>query len=271
MQTECADVRAALRRGEPPDGPELAAHVAGCPACATLAQTPALAAGLDAIDVDADGVEALLQRTLVDLDGERGPVARLRSMATTFRLALALVVMIAIPGVVLALAPRPDLGVYPGLRLVVDFVLYAIPGLLAVVAALWPLYRNEPIRARAITVIASVVAALLVASLPAAHADHAASLAGAGDDFAKRALGCFIYGSICALPAFAALRLLGREGARVGSTALVIGVAAALCGSAAVFLHCPIAHASHRWAGHVAVLLPALAWALWHGLRSRRR
>ncbi|MBC8072482.1 MAG: hypothetical protein IAG13_29435 [Deltaproteobacteria bacterium] len=207
---------------------------------------------------------------MAQLEREHGLLARMRASATRSRIAIALALVVAMPLIVLLLAPRPDIGVYPRARLVLEVLLYAVPALLATALALWPLHRAEPSVARAIISGAAVLAAITVASLPPAHADHPASLAGGGDDFVARALGCMMYGIVCAIPAFILLRLLAREGARVGAKAWVLAFAAASCGAAAVFLHCPIVHVGHRWAGHVAVLVVAAVWAALH-LHGRAR
>lgn len=267
---DCAHVHAAVRRGEDLGSSDIVEHTATCPACALLVAAPLVARGLDATsDGDEGDLAALLARTKSRIADERGWRASLRAKPTIVRSAIGIAVAVAIPLLVLAAAPRADLGVYPIARLVLEALGYLATALAAAVIGLWPLHRAEPRTGRAIAVIAAVVAALVVASLPAAHHDHPASLAGGGDDFVARAFGCFAYGTICAIPTWIALRLLARDPAVLGAAAYPVAVAIAGSGAAAVFLHCPIVHVGHRWAGHVAVLALLLAWATWRRWRRR--
>jgi hypothetical protein len=261
---DCAHVHAAVRRGESLDGSDIADHVATCPACAVLVAEPIVAHGLDATSVGDQGdLAALLARTKSRVAAERGWRASLRAKATPVRSAIGIAVVAAIPLLVLAAAPRADLGVYPIVRLVLEALGYLATAIAAAVIGLWPLHRAEPRTGRALAVAAAILAAVVVASLPAAHHDHPASLAGGGDDFLGRAFGCFAYGTICAVPTWIALRLLARDPATLGPAAYPVAVAVAGSGAAAVFLHCPIVHVGHRWAGHIAVLVLLLAWAAW--------
>jgi hypothetical protein len=109
---------------------------------------------------------------------------------------------------------------------------------------------------------------MVIASLPPAHHDHAASLAGGGDDFVRRAVGCLIYGSTMAIPVALVLLLFGRERPSEPRAAL-LAVTAALVGFAAVAAHCPIVLSKHLWAGHVAVFVPLLVFSVWLGRPPR--
>jgi len=269
---DCAQVRAMLRRGETPGGPEVAAHVSTCPACSELIAAPGIAGGLDAIASAATGdIDALLARTKARLALEQGWRARVRASSTGLRNAIAALVIVGIPLLVLVTSPRADLGVYPAMRLIGEGLAYVLTALAAAVLALWPLHATERPTARVGTAIAAIGAAIVIASWPAAHHDHPAALAGAGADFVPRALGCLMYGTICGLPVWLALRVLTRRGATLGGDAWLVAFAAAGSGAAAVFLHCPIAYVGHRWAGHVAVLVVLAAWAAWHVYRGRER
>ena len=258
---DCADVRAALLRGERPEGAEAAAHLSTCAACMTLVESPGLVRALaEEPRRPAPNVEGLLARTLASVDGERGTAATMRALATPVRIGLALLVAVAVPLVVLAVTPRPDLGIVPPGRFALDVVLYAGPAIAALAVALWPMQRTVSARTRGLVAFTCVLAAACVAALPPLHRHS-----GVPDDaFAMRALACFLFGTIAAVPAFAILRVLAREGRSVGTKAGVLGLAAALSGSAAVFLHCPITMPGHLWAGHFVVLVPAAIWAFVH-------
>jgi hypothetical protein len=185
------------------------------------------------------------------------------------RTAIGVFVIAAIPLVVLAAAPRADLGVYPIARLVLEALGYLATAIIAAVIGLRPLHLADPRTGRTLAVVAAIGAAALIASLPEAHHDHPASLAGGGDDFIARALGCLAYGTICAIPTWVALRLVARDPSVLGPAAYPVAVAIAGSGAAAVFFHCPIVHVGHRWAGHVTVLVLLLGWAAWRHWRRR--
>lgn len=261
---DCAEVRAALVAGELPAGPGAAAHLSSCAACALLVEAPGLARTLaQAERAPVDDVSALLFRTLGDVEAEHGVAARMRSLSTAARIAIAIAVAVVVPLVVLAITPRPDLGVVPRGRFALELLLYALPAVAALAVALWPMQRTVSARTRGLVALCAVLGAACVAALPPLHGGHPAALVGAGS-FARLAIACFVFGTITAAPAFVILRLLAREGGHVGTKAFVLGLAAALSGSAAVFLHCAITHPPHLWAGHVTVLVPAAIWALVH-------
>lgn len=260
---DCADVRAALSSGGKPEGPDAAAHLSSCPACAMLVQSPGLVRALDVERrAPPSGVDALLARTLASVDGEQGRAARMRAWPTTRRLGLALAVMVATPLVVLAVTPRPDLDIVPPGRFAVDVMLYALPAIVALAVALWPMQRTVSARTRGLVAVACVLAAACVAALPPLHRHPGVAIPEGA--FGRLAVMCFAFGTLAAVPAFAILRVLAREGTSVGTKATALGLAAALSGSAAVFLHCPITAPAHLWAGHFVVLVPALVWALVH-------
>jgi hypothetical protein len=262
---DCADVRAALVRGEVPPGPAAAAHLSTCPACVMLVESPGLVRALDREARDPEPhVDALLAKTLAAVADERGPAAKMRELATPWRIVLALAVAVVMPLLVLLVTPRPDLDVVPRGRFALDVFLYALPAVAALVVALWPMQRTVSMHTRGLVALCGVLAAACVAALPPIHGSHPASLIAEGE-FGRRAIGCLLFGTFTALPAFVVMRMVAREGSRVGVKAFVLGLAAALSGSAAVFLHCPITHPGHLWAGHFTVLLPAAIWALVHG------
>lgn len=269
---ECADVRAIVRRGEVPRGVEVDAHVSSCSACGEIVRAPSIGHGLDSLArSDTGDTDALLAVMRSRLEQERGWSSRLREASTTVRDVVAALVVLGVPALVLVAAPRPDIGVYPWARLTAEGLGYALAALAAAMLALWPLHRTEPRSARLVAAVGGVAASIIIASWPDAHHDHPAALAGAGDDFVRRAMGCLMYGTICGLPVWFALRVLTRRGKILGDDAWLVAFAAAGSGAAAVFVHCPIAHAGHRWAGHVSVLVVLLLWAAWHVYRGRKR
>jgi hypothetical protein len=83
---------------------------------------------------------------------------------------------------------------------------------------LWlrPLHRPAPPRWLAQALLALALLLLWVLSaLPAAHTAHPASLEGTGSDVIRRALPCFIYGSLLGLPPALLTALLGRGARRL--------------------------------------------------------
>jgi hypothetical protein len=191
-----------------------------------------------------------------DIASERGVRAWLCSRPTWQRVGLAALVAIAIPLLVLATWARVDLPVFPRSRLAIELAILIIAALPALWLALRPLHLPMLPQWTGVAVIATAVAAAaLVASLPPAHALHPASMRGVGDELVARALACFIFGSIFALPMFLALFVLDRSPG-LATTALVL---AGLVGNISLELHCPIVSPAHLLAGHFTV---PLAFAL---------
>lgn len=268
---DCADVHAAIRSGDPLS-PAHAQHVRGCAACGALAgDDAALAGALARVQPpDTAGLDALMGRVQAELEDERGFAARVREASTPMRITVAAVLAALVPVLVLMFGPRPDLPAYPATRMLLDLALFLGPAALALVIGLRPLHRSPQPRwvPRALVALAGIAMVVLVL-LPEAHRDHPASLLGVGEDFGKRARGCFTMGVACAIPAMVWLRLASRDAGRVSISAL-LAAAAALAGALAVYLHCPIVAPAHLMAGHATILVPYLVLAFATGLRRRR-
>jgi hypothetical protein len=205
---------------------------------------------------------------LVDqLHRERGLRAHFREQSTNVRNAWLLLLSVLILAVNLFAMPRPDLSVIPLVRLGLDLAIYGVPLIGLWLLVLRPVHRPRLARAAWLIGVLGVAALMLVASLPAAHADHPASLAGTGDDLVARARGCFLFGTAMALPVLLFARVLMRDDASLWSVGGLLAVFAAVVGNVSLYFHCPIVAPVHLWAGHVAVLVPFAALAIW----SRRR
>lgn len=236
----------------------LRGHLASCPACAELAEDGGALARLLA-DSQSGQDEAppsgLLAAVQKDLALEQRLTARLRSLATPSRAALALASGLVIL-VVGLLKLRPDLGVYPLLRLVLELGSLGLVGLGAGWLWLRPLHRPALPGWLAFTLV--LLALLLpwaLSALPTAHTAHHASLAGTGDDLVRRAVACFLFGSLLALPLALFLALLGRGARRLVRLAVLPAAAGAVAGLVSLNLHCPLTSPVHLLAGHAPIVL----------------
>jgi hypothetical protein len=256
----CRDAQALFERRPLPE--EAADHAASCMECGARLLEAEMSSLLGAPSV---AVPSLPPLARVQGALHEGPFDRLRSLGTPARALVAAVVTSIVTLLVFAATRRPDLAVYPTIRLAAELVLQAIAGVGAAWLVLRPLYR-APLSGAAL--VATVTAALLVpvalALLPVAHADHPASLGGTGATFAPRALACFVFGLATAAPLLAALWLFDR--APRPATLLAMAGAGGLLGSVSLLLHCPITHPTHLVAGHASVGL-ALAALLALGAR----
>jgi hypothetical protein len=215
---------------------------------------------------DAAALPSDLDRVLV---AERGVVAWLRSRTTAQRVLLAVALVLLWVGVVLVVTRRPDLGVLPTTRLLLDLVLLAAPLPVAVFVALRPLHRPPlPTWVHALVLAAGALGLVVFASLPMAHHHHPASLVGVGDDFLRRAIACFAFGSIFGALTLVGLRVLSRGSGRLLVPTIAVAVGSALAGALALYFHCPITQPLHLLAGHTTVLLPPLALAVVLGRRA---
>jgi hypothetical protein len=197
------------------------------------------------------------------LDRETGLRARLRDRPTAFRHAAVAVAVVVMVLAVWRGTPRPDLHVVPVVRSILVLGLYGAALVGLVWTGLRPIHR--PALPRLVpwgAVLFGAVAVAVVASLPAAHTSHPASLGGTGPDFVRSAVACFVFGTVTAIPVLVLARVSMRDDARLWSFGALLGVLAAVVGNATLYLHCPIVAPQHLWAGHVAVLIPFVAVAL---------
>lgn len=243
-------------------GDALRAHLEACPACHELARDRgALARLMESARPGGELPPGLLEALRQDLARERHPLARLRSLSTPTRVALALVGGLAVLALGL-LKLRPDIHDYPVLRLVLELGSLGLVGL--GVGWLWlrPLHR-PPLPGWLAAALALLALALpwVISALPAAHTADPASLAGAGDDLVRRAVACFVYGSLIALPLALLLALLGRGARRRVRLALLPAAAGALAGLVSLNLHCPLTAPVHLLAGHAPIVLVAVLLA----------
>lgn len=255
---DCDDIQRRLATEPEATGPEVAAHLASCEACAAMV---AAARRLPAASRPAAGPGPSWATLAAALEDDDRPLGRPRSWSSRRRQIVGLAIAFALPVLVLAATPRPDLGVYPRARWLLECLALVVVIAWASMIVLRPMHR--PITAAGHGVaFAGVLVVVALAALPAAHADHVASLAGDGADLLARAAGCFAFGTLCAVPTWIGLRLLARDGDRPGGRAGIIAAASATVGIAGVYLHCPIVHHAHLWLGHVTVLLLPWLWAV---------
>ncbi len=153
----------------------------------------------------------------------------------------------------------------------VDLALMAIVLVVGVAGALRPLsWAPRPTWRVAAPLAAGIAALMLSASLPAAHGAHPASLHGLGLELFGRASACFAFGTAFGCITWIVLRVFDRQkglGRRLQGGGLGAAAGAGLAGSIALYLHCPITHPQHLWAGHVTVMLPFVLL----GLLTRHR
>lgn len=196
---------------------------------------------------------------------DRGLRAWLRSRSTPARWMATVLLVVAIVAAEALFKPRPDLGVYPALRMGIALGAMGLLAFLALGVGLRPLHRPaSPRWLTGLILLAGAVVPLALAVLPPAHLDHPAALVGGGPDLVRYALACFLYGGVLGLPVVGLLLVLDRGGhvglVRAGAASL----AAALAANLALQAHCPIVAPGHLVLGHasLAFVYPALYVAL---------
>ena len=244
----CESVRKALTEGEPLGEAERA-HVRSCPVCEVLSDADGQLARTLQQDLPTSGADELLASLTPMLEEEdRRPTAWLARLPTSARIGLAMLVGALTVVAVATIRPRSDLGDYPMARQAGILSALAVVAVLALGAALRPLYRA---RLGAGAKAAVGLAALLVVTLVAATAlpsDYAPSLQRFGYD----AFHCMGSGGLFAVPFIAMILAVRRE-----STSLPWAAAAAagLIANAALFVFCPIEDVGHQFAGHASLVV----------------
>lgn len=186
---------------------------------------------------------ALEQAVRADLDRERGVVAWLRSRSTPARLGVALGFVALVALLVLLVAARHDLHVYPLARLLLMLGWFVVAAGACAWLALRPAYLPRP----SAGVVAAVAAFALFgpvafALLPEVHTNELRGHAGI----------CFGIGTIAGGLALLFARALDRGAHGTGQVVLA-AAAAGLLANIALALHCPVNHLGHLLFGHATV------------------
>lgn len=262
---ECREARELIRSGR---RGECESHLKQCAVCALLADDSELLSALDRLDSESRAEDKLdadrgWQRLSDLLQEEKRWSRWLRNRSTLARI-LTIVLLCAFGvSTVLILRPRPDLAVYPMSRLLMLSTLFS----LVLFANLWvayrPIYRPPlaPWVAPAFMTFA-IVASWIPALLGPAHLNYPASLEGAGEDFAARALICFGWGVAVSFPLMVAIWFGTRGKRTLRELSTSVWVTAGIFAVLALQVHCPIVHSGHIVAGHCTVLLAMLAFAV---------
>lgn len=250
---DCSGIQDILRSGGRPDTPEAQAHRETCGACRVLVSEDArLVGALDSLDLPTGNLDSMLADLTGRLERERGLLAWLRSRSTQVRVGLVGALGAVMALLALALTPRADLAVYPISRMALVVVGLTALATWTITHGLRPLHRPPRTTGWAILALALMVP-MALALLPVAHAAHPASLEGAGDDFLRRAMACFLFGAITGLPVLVLARFVDRRAHTNRVSGLLAAALAGLVGNLALQFHCPITHLPHLLVGHAAV------------------
>lgn len=242
---ECADVRERIQAGE-----ELAghAHLADCPPCQELAE--GLGARLGAPRSAAPDLDAGFQALTAELEQERGPAGRLRSLSTPARRVLLLLCAFGVGGGMWFTGPATN---DPGPLAVV-----ASLGLIALIAcwqAMRPLHQ-PPLSRKAWLCLAAL---LVLLPLGIAFLPPSAPLPPEPHDPVP--LKCLAFGLLFASPVLVLALFLDRAPASValGSGLLLAAVSAGGVGTICLEGRCPAQGVAHRLGEHATIGLCLVA------------
>jgi hypothetical protein len=183
------------------------------------------------------------------------------------RLGVGVILCLGILLFTLFFTPRPDIDVYPALRmLLITSTLLVLLGV-ALREGLRPLQRAS-IGAHGLLLVLALFIPIVLAALPAAHSAHALSVGGVGQSLIPRALACFVFGVALGLPLLVSMRAMDRLEHATVTRALWAAAATGLLGNLSLSLHCPLTHPAHLLLGHASV---GIALAAVYGLLARGR
>ena len=258
---DCTAIRDALLSGSAPAGPGVEAHVADCAPCAELLRNQGR---LGRAFSGAEAPKAVNPKLWKSLEGalaaETGARAWLRSRATPVRV----LVVVFVASVLVFVGGQPaDETVEP-----VEAMLWWLFGFaVSAFACLWvlvaPLGRPRPPPATRVLLVGAALA------LPLVYAVGGSSSRAPGS-FAEQAVGCFVYGTILALPFLGVVWLFERSDRPWLTRVVGVGAVGGLVANAALALHCPNTEVGHLVLGHamVGALLAGMG-ALWALARTR--
>ncbi len=267
--SDCKQLHGALRSGQPLSA-ELLSHAKICDPCGELlADDAQLARGLLAVEGSEPFDDAALSRMRGVLGQESSGLAPLRSLSTPVRITIATAVAAVLIGFVALRSLRPDIDVYPRLRLYATVATYLALAAALLRLGLWRLDRALPPRPVEWALFAlGIVVPLAFAWQPQAHLAHAASLGGVGADLVPRAAGCFLYGTGLGLVIGGAAYALTRAPRSWRPSFLILG--SGVLGAGCLELHCALTAPLHLAVGHATVAVVASLVALGLGSRQQR-
>lgn len=272
---DCREVRDALLRGEIPEGPEVQAHLGGCPACnALLADQAALGQRLGQGEPlePAFALTSLLAEVEQSLGRERGVRAWLRSLSTPWRIACALGSVGVVAAFVLVYRPRPDLSAYPIDRMALTVAFYALLIGGAFALELRPLQRRA--LPRWVRPVLAGIALLVPVAFAFAPSAEVVAVHVPGS-FMHLALGCFMFGLALTVPVLVLLFSLDRRAHRSFGVVVLAAAAGGLVANLGLALHCPITNVAHVLVGHatiglILIMVYVLAFS-WSTRRTQRK
>ena len=258
---ECADIRRSFVAGRIPAGPQLEAHLQGCPSCRDLFEHEArlgrqLAQAV-LPEVEPGELFALVGR---DLEGEVGARATLRALPTWLRASLLSAVAGALLATQLLWRPRPDLAAYSPAIFWLELLLLggatAVGALRLLRGPSAPLGSAGPMLPATLLLVTAL--GVLLVPFGASSLETFSAWGQPGN--------CFVYGALLVAPLLALYWLFERRD-RPPVTALVTaGAVAGVAANLLLFAHCPSAHPGHLLLGHVSI---GVAWAFLLSLVKR--
>ncbi len=214
--------------------------------------------------------DPLLLRVRSAIGRERGPRAALRALQTPLRVATGLLGALVVAGLVLAAAPRSDLGSGAAGAWTLEAALLVAAAAAALATLFRPLGRPAPGALRVALALAAALALPVVLGLlaPAGVLYAGSGARRAVQGVALPALSCFGLGLLFALPLTLLAALASRRTSRRPCGRSSSRRRAGRAGNLALLLHCPCTEPVHLLLGHATVVL---GWLAVLGLLARTR
>lgn len=257
---DCARMKQWMLEGGDRSAVEAQRHLAECEACRALYADGSGLVRLLATEHAAEHAP-VAPPSLADIEDqiarERRSWRRLGELSTRARWGMALAAA-AVPVLAGVLRHRYNLAAYPPGRLVLELAAMASVVLMSLWLWLHPLHRRQPSHRVLWAVLAfALVLPWSMSIYPAALPDGGLAAGVVPPSELRRALACFVFGTLTATPALVVMFGIGRRAAGFPGFSLLPAVAAALAGVLGLHLHCPEASSGHLLLGHASI-----TWAL---------